>query len=84
MSDESGVGAAMYARLTGAQRKAMDSVDRAVSEQRRMMLILDSSGAALRREVHDALKVGVPARLIASRLGVSKQRVYQMRDEVAR
>ena len=68
----------IFAGLTKKQQNAMLAIERTrAAEDAAVLAVTNRSREAVRK----ALEGGVPARLIASRLGVSAARVYQMRDE---
>lgn len=65
-------------QLTRSQQRALDAVlaARAVEPERVHAVVLITKA-----KVAKALDAGVPAVVLAERLGVSRARVYQMRDE---
>jgi hypothetical protein len=78
-----------------AQGASMDEVQDSLGTRQRALLtevldhraneaeaieVYEQRQAALHASVRKALKAGVPVALIADRLGVTKARVYQMRD----
>lgn len=67
-------------QLTRSQQRALDSVlsSRETEPERVQAAVL-----ATKAKVAKALRVGVPAVVLAEALGVSRARVYQMRDEAA-
>jgi len=71
-------------RITAAQRRAIERVEKARSAERQAGLAHDTARAGLDRAVYDALTDGVPAKEIAYVLKVTTSRVYQMRDVVLR
>lgn len=68
----------VYSSLSKRQQNRVEAVETARSkEAEQIKSVQNKSREAVRR----ALEVGVPARILADRLGVSPARVYQMRDE---
>lgn len=64
--------------LAPAQRRLIQRAENARAREQR---IIQESMDKSRIAVQKALDGGVPARVMAARLGVSLARVYQMRDE---
>lgn len=65
--------------LSTAQRAALQKVvDDNSTESARLREVRD----VLKGHVRDALAAGVPARVIATELNISRGRVYQMKDEI--
>lgn len=69
-------------RLLPSHIEALNDVLREREHEKQANVAAAMRRKALNSRVRRALAVGVPARLLASRLEVSVQRVYQMRDEV--
>ena len=74
----------VYAAMTSRQQDAMDEVAEAARQVRSMETMLRTKQARLEACVYEAVGRGVPARIVAERLGLSISRVYQIRDQVAR
>jgi hypothetical protein len=67
-----------FAALSKRQQTQVLTIEAARAvEDEKVRAVLHKSREAIRK----ALASGVPARVIASRLGVSPARIYQMRDE---
>ena len=66
------------ALLSSEQRHALD---KAIQSNRHEAGRLREVRDVLKTDVRDALAAGVPARLLAAELGLTRGRVYQMRDE---
>lgn len=68
----------VYAGLTKTQQKRVEAVETARAKEAEAVRAVQNRA---REAVRKALAAGVPARLLADRLGISPARVYQMRDE---
>lgn len=67
--------------LTTEQKKALKALSSARSAEQKATAALDEHAATLKTQVASALGLGVPARVIADTLGITRTRVYQMKDE---
>lgn len=67
--------------LAAEQRQRADEVRRCLQAEKRAIAAAEMRTRALRVSVVKALAANVPATELAEILGVSRQRVYQMRDE---
>lgn len=64
--------------LTKSQERAIAAVTKAREEEAHK---IQAVAQVTYTKVAKALKAGVPAVVLASRLGVSRARIYQMRDQ---
>lgn len=69
------------AALTPEQRKALRVVTRARDAEAKKQESLAEQMEAMKKYVADAIEAQVPVQVIADMLGVTRGRVYQMRDE---
>jgi len=74
--------ALVYARLTGRQRRLMDTVIRSNGEFLTATETAATAQAVLHTAVSYALAERVPAKLLADKLGVSVSRIYQIDRDV--
>lgn len=71
----------LAAKLSDEQLSRLSAAERARSDVDAALHEVATRQSRLRLEVWRALDAGVPSTLIASKLGVTNKRIYQMRNQ---